>query len=80
MATASRRRWSKSSRSRRPLFEILEHRAMLAAYTFNDTANTLSISLGAGESLTVSESTGTVSLALNTGTFIVIAACTRSVR
>ncbi|MCL4205954.1 MAG: hypothetical protein KJ000_26010 [Pirellulaceae bacterium] len=58
------------SQSRRRLFfETLEDRRVLAAYTWSDGADTLAISLGDNESLTVSESGGTVSFVLSTGTF-----------
>jgi hypothetical protein len=55
--------------SRRPLFETLELRQMLANYTWNDAANTLAISLSNNESLTVSETGGNVAFTLSTGTF-----------
>jgi hypothetical protein len=69
MMIASHRQSTRKVFSRRSALEILERRDLMAAYTFNDAANTLSISLGSNENLTVSESAGTVSLALNTGTF-----------
>jgi hypothetical protein len=54
---------------RRPLFETLELRRMLANYTWDDAANTLLISLGNNESLTVSETGGNVAFTLSAGSF-----------
>src|SRR6187399_2312626 len=49
--------------------EQLEGRSMLATYTWDSGAGTLSISLGTNESLTTSEAAGTRSFALSGGAF-----------
>jgi hypothetical protein len=55
--------------SRRPLFETLESRRLLANYTWNDAANTLSISLANNESLTVYTDGSNNLFELDAGTF-----------
>jgi hypothetical protein len=59
----------RSRSSRRPLFESLELRRVLAAYTWSDFFGTLAIQLATNESLTVTESAGTATFTLSTGTF-----------
>jgi hypothetical protein len=63
---APARRRKQAARGR---FEGLESRNLLANYTWSDAANTFVIDLANDESLTVSESSGTVSFKLSGGTF-----------
>jgi len=64
---------AKKNRSRGPLrkllLEQLEDRRLLASYLWSDAAGTLSITLGTGEDLTISESGGVRSFAIDSGTF-----------
>src|SRR6185369_667404 len=53
----------------RPSLELLEDRLTPATYTWDSALGTLAISLGTGESATVSNNAGTRSFALSSGTF-----------
>ncbi len=55
--------------NRRSLFESLELRRVLATYTWSDFFGTLAIQLATNESLTVTETAGTATFSLSTGTF-----------
>lgn len=56
-------------RSRHLLFERVEDRRMLATYAWDDTADTLAISLGENESLVVSPVGGSLGFTLSSGSF-----------